>query len=112
MVFISIAGYWAVEATEETAMNGVWKKGPGKDLFDVLEKVISLSSFCSLSELNISDQLKPFQPMFQTRPFCPKTTSFETPAACKKYEYLCSGLFKFNEAKYNFYAQDATKLFD
>lgn len=32
-------GYWAVEATEETAMNGVWKKGPGKDLFDVLEKV-------------------------------------------------------------------------
>ena len=23
-------------------MNGVWKKGPGKDLFDVLEKVTYL----------------------------------------------------------------------
>ncbi len=33
------AGYWAVKATEETAIHGVWKKGPGKDLFDVLEKV-------------------------------------------------------------------------
>lgn len=38
-IFQDCTGYWAVEATEETAMNGVWKKGPGKDLFDVLEKV-------------------------------------------------------------------------
>lgn len=51
MVLNPVAGYWAVEATEETAMNGVWKKGPGKDLFDVLEKVNFLSSFCSLSDL-------------------------------------------------------------
>lgn len=34
------AGYWAVDAKEETAMNGVWKKGPGKDLFEVLDKVL------------------------------------------------------------------------
>ena len=33
------AGYWAVESTEKTAVNGVWRKGPGKDLFDVLDQV-------------------------------------------------------------------------
>lgn len=32
------AGYWAVGANEETAMNGTWKKGPGMELFAALEK--------------------------------------------------------------------------
>ena len=32
-------GYWAVEADAETAMDGVWKKGPNVDLFEALEKV-------------------------------------------------------------------------
>jgi len=31
-------GYWAVGAEEETAMNGVWKKGPAGDLFEALEQ--------------------------------------------------------------------------
>lgn len=33
------AGYWAVDAKEETAMNGTWKKGPGTELFAALERV-------------------------------------------------------------------------
>lgn len=36
--FRGFAGYWAVKAEEPTAMKGVWRKGPGKDLFDVLKE--------------------------------------------------------------------------
>ena len=28
-----------MDAKEETAMNGVWRKGPGKELFEVLNQV-------------------------------------------------------------------------
>lgn len=31
--FRGFAGYWAVDSSEETAINGVWKKGPGEELF-------------------------------------------------------------------------------
>lgn len=34
--FRAFTGYWSVAATEETAMNGVWRKGPGHELFDAL----------------------------------------------------------------------------
>lgn len=33
----AFAGYWSVEATEETAMNGVWRMGPGVELFQALQ---------------------------------------------------------------------------
>lgn len=33
------AGYWSVDAKAETAMGGVWKKGPGLDLFKALDQV-------------------------------------------------------------------------
>ena len=33
------AGYWSVDAKAETAMGGVWKKGPGLDLFTSLDQV-------------------------------------------------------------------------
>ncbi|CAG9466025.1 unnamed protein product [Pedinophyceae sp. YPF-701] len=36
--FRGFTGYWAVEATEETAMVGVWKRGPGSKLFQALER--------------------------------------------------------------------------
>ena len=32
--------YWAVPYGDETAENGEWKKGPGIELFEVLEKNI------------------------------------------------------------------------
>ena len=32
--FRGFAGYWEVPATEKTAENGVWRKGPGSDFFD------------------------------------------------------------------------------
>ena len=35
------AGYWSVDAKAETAMGGVWKKGPGLDLFKALDQVCS-----------------------------------------------------------------------
>jgi 4-alpha-glucanotransferase len=36
----AFAGYWSVAATEETAMNGCWLQGPGKELFDALEQAL------------------------------------------------------------------------
>jgi 4-alpha-glucanotransferase len=36
--FRGFAGYWEVPATEETAINGVWKKGPGPDFFKVVRE--------------------------------------------------------------------------
>lgn len=42
------AGYWAVDAKAETAINGSWRKGPGQALFDALEKVtMSVWLVCS-----------------------------------------------------------------
>lgn len=38
--FRGFESYWAVPATEETAINGKWKKGPGKELFDAIKKVM------------------------------------------------------------------------
>lgn len=34
--FRGFAGYWEVPASETTAINGQWVKGPGADLFDVI----------------------------------------------------------------------------
>eukprot|EP00798_Chlamydomonas_sp_ICE-L_P008636 gene8637-34084_t len=36
--FRGFAGYWAVEATAETAMGGKWMKGPGVELFDAMKE--------------------------------------------------------------------------
>eukprot|EP00803_Ostreobium_quekettii_P002311 evm.model.scf_1815.2 EVM.evm.TU.scf_1815.2 scf_1815:28796-31892(+) len=36
--FRGFAGYWTVDAKEETAVVGVWKKGPGMELFNALKK--------------------------------------------------------------------------
>ncbi|MHB0858184.1 MAG: 4-alpha-glucanotransferase [Anaerolineae bacterium] len=36
--FRGFAGYWVVPAHEETAIHGHWVKGPGADLFHVLQK--------------------------------------------------------------------------
>jgi 4-alpha-glucanotransferase len=33
----AFAGYWSVAASEETAMNGVWRQGPGLELFKALQ---------------------------------------------------------------------------
>jgi len=38
--FRAFAGYWSVVATEETAMNGSWLQGPGKELFDALQQAL------------------------------------------------------------------------
>ncbi len=34
----AFAGYWSVDAKEETAMNGQWREGPGLELFQSLQK--------------------------------------------------------------------------
>ncbi len=36
--FRGFAGYYAIPADEQTARNGVWRKGPGYDLFRTIEK--------------------------------------------------------------------------
>ncbi len=35
--FRGFADYWEIPADEETAINGIWRKGPGIDLFKALE---------------------------------------------------------------------------
>ena len=36
--FRGFAGYWEIPADEETAINGIWKKGPGTELFLAIER--------------------------------------------------------------------------
>jgi 4-alpha-glucanotransferase len=36
--FRGFAGYWSVPYGEKTAINGTWVKGPGKDLFHVIQQ--------------------------------------------------------------------------
>ncbi len=36
--FRGFAGYWEVPASEKTAVNGVWRKGPGADFFQALQE--------------------------------------------------------------------------
>ena len=38
--FRGFAAYWEVRATEETAVNGHWRKGPGMELFDAMKKAL------------------------------------------------------------------------
>lgn len=39
MYGVLASGYWSVDAKAETAMGGVWKKGPGAGLFKSLNDV-------------------------------------------------------------------------
>lgn len=43
--FRGIESYWAIPAEEETAINGSWKKGPGKDLIDAIRKALPDTNF-------------------------------------------------------------------
>jgi 4-alpha-glucanotransferase len=38
--FRGFAGYWEVPASEETAVNGAWRTGPGIDFFNAIEKAL------------------------------------------------------------------------
>jgi 4-alpha-glucanotransferase len=38
--FRGFAGYWEVPAEEETAINGRWVAGPGRDLFDAVHRAL------------------------------------------------------------------------
>ena len=38
--FRGFASYWEVPANEDTAINGRWRPGPGRSLFDALEKAL------------------------------------------------------------------------
>ncbi len=38
--FRGFADYWEIPADEETAINGIWKKGPGIDLFRAMESAL------------------------------------------------------------------------
>ncbi|GLC51147.1 4-alpha-glucanotransferase dpe1, chloroplastic/amyloplastic [Pleodorina starrii] len=38
--FRGFAGYWSVDARESTAMNGVWRQGPGLELFTAMTKAL------------------------------------------------------------------------
>ena len=38
--FRGFAAYWEVDAAEDTAINGKWRKGPGMELFRAIEKAL------------------------------------------------------------------------
>ena len=43
--FIGFARYWEIPASEQTAVDGRWVKGPGQDLFDAAERVLGVLPF-------------------------------------------------------------------
>ncbi len=43
--FRGLVSYWAVPAGERTAVNGRWKRGPGRALFEVLERELGRLPF-------------------------------------------------------------------
>lgn len=47
------AGYWSVDAKAETAMGGVWKKGPGAGLFKSLNDVSAVAWQAPLQSLYV-----------------------------------------------------------
>ena len=59
------AGYWAVDAKEETAMNGTWKKGPGTELFAALERA---SLFLTSLASRIRGMMSSFLMLYQRYP--------------------------------------------
>ncbi|WMJ74211.1 malto-oligosyltrehalose synthase [Cytophagaceae bacterium ABcell3] len=63
--FRAFADYWEVPAGEETAINGTWKDGPGKDFFEAVKKALGDLPFIAedlgdINELvhNLRDDLK------------------------------------------------------
>jgi len=43
--FIGFARYWEIPAGEETAVNGRWMRGPGRDLFEVAQEELGVLPF-------------------------------------------------------------------
>ncbi len=53
--FRGFAAYWAVDAEEETALNGCWEPGPGMKLFDRVFKEIDPAAVIA-EDLGVRDQ--------------------------------------------------------
>jgi len=62
--FRGFAGYWAVPSTAETAIDGKWRKGPGKELFDALTEVRVLEPVCLIA---------PYINPYGTALWCPRS---------------------------------------
>ncbi len=56
--FRGFANYWAVPAGEETAVNGQWYPGPGKKLFDAIEKALGKVPIIAEDLGEIDDQVR------------------------------------------------------
>jgi len=54
--FRGFASYWEIPADEETALNGQWKSGPGKDLFDAIEAALGEETAIIAEDLGIITQ--------------------------------------------------------
>ncbi len=51
--FRGFASYWEIPSAEETAMNGQWVKGPGRELFDAIEAAMDRPTAIIAEDLGI-----------------------------------------------------------
>jgi 4-alpha-glucanotransferase len=56
--FIGFARYWEIPATEETAVNGRWVKGPGQDLFDAARRELGVLPFIAEDLGSVTSSVK------------------------------------------------------
>jgi 4-alpha-glucanotransferase len=55
--FRAFSAYWDIPATDETAVNGKWVNGPGRDLFNVLKKEFGALPFVTEDLGDIDDNV-------------------------------------------------------
>jgi 4-alpha-glucanotransferase len=63
--FRAFSDYWAVPYGETTAKKGVWKKGPGKSLFEILKKELGTLPFIAEDLGDINDEVRHLRLQFQ-----------------------------------------------
>ncbi len=56
--FRAFSAYYSIPFGDETAVNGVWKKGPGKELFDAINKAIGESNIIAEDLGTIDDDVR------------------------------------------------------
>lgn len=62
--FRAFSSYWSVPATEQTAVNGSWKKGPGSDFFNALKAKFKRLPFVAEDLGDVDEQVDQLRDAF------------------------------------------------
>lgn len=63
--FRAFSAFWEVPSAEDTAINGKWIKGPGKDLFSILKKKFPHMPFIAEDLGDIDDDVRDLMQQFE-----------------------------------------------